>query len=143
MNMKDIHALLKSGRIVGFKAHAGRQSKVAAFRTSNTETGPKIALKFALEEFCKEQGLPLFAEQRFHVERKWRFDFLIPSRPVAIEYEGIFSRDARRNGHQNQTHYTKDTDKYRAAAMQGIMVLRYTAKNYQQCIPDLKKILSC
>ena len=36
-------------------------------------------------------GIPFEQEYKFHPERKWRFDFAIPSNMIAIEYEGLMS----------------------------------------------------
>jgi len=139
--MKQVQALKASGKIRGFSTVLQPEGKASGYPMDQlTETGPKVRLKMDLERFCREIGWPLYQEQRFHVKRKWRFDFLIPGpKPCAIEYDGIFSKDAHRNGHQNQTGYVKDAQKCRAAAMQGITVLRYTAKDSAQVIDDLKK----
>lgn len=140
MKMKDIEAMMKKGRIRGFSAIPANGKKMPD-KLPITETGPKVLFKIALTDYCRRIGRPLFIEQRFHVKRKWRLDFLIPGPvPVGIEYEGIFSKDANANGHQNQRHYIKDTQKYNAAAGQGIRVLRYTAKTWQEAFIDLQII---
>lgn len=55
----------------------------------------------------------------FHSTRKWRFDFAIPSRHIAIEIEG-------RGRHQSFGGFESDAKKYNAAAKLGWRVLRYT-----------------
>jgi hypothetical protein len=98
------------------------------------------SLKMALEEFCTGRGWPLFSEQVFHEKRKWRFDWLIPGpRPLVIEYEGIFSNVNGQNGHTGHKHFVKDAEKYNAAAIAGITVIRYTARNYNTILEDLNK----
>ncbi len=78
--------------------------------------------------------LPFIEEHKFHPTRKWRFDFAIPSRMIAIEYEGIYSD---KSGHTTHKGYTKDTQKYNEAAKLGWTVLRYTANTYKQVIDDI------
>lgn len=84
--------------------------------------------------FC---GMEYKKEHMFS-ERKFRFDFYIPALNLAAEYEGIFSSDKSR--HTNVIGYTNDATKYNMATVLGIKVLRYTAKNYKEFGPDLKKI---
>lgn len=71
--------------------------------------------------------------------RKFRFDWAIPSLKIAVEFEGIISIKSR---HTTKTGYTKDTEKYNLAAINGWLVLRYTAINYLNLERDLLKIIS-
>lgn len=77
-------------------------------------------------------------EFRFHVERKWRFDFAIPALKIAFEYEGIFSKKSR---HTTVSGYSGDIEKYNAATADGWKVLRFTAKNYKSILQHLKKTI--
>ena len=81
--------------------------------------------------------LPFVEEHKFHPTRKWRFDFAIPERMIAIEYEGIFSE---KSGHTTHKGYIKDTEKYNEAAKLGWTVLRYTAKTYKEVIDDINEL---
>ena len=72
---------------------------------------------FALH--CRAEKLTLEREFIFHSTRKWRFDFAIPSRHIAIEIEG-------RGRHQSFGGFESDAKKYNAAAKLGWRVLRYT-----------------
>jgi very-short-patch-repair endonuclease len=63
-------------------------------------------------------------EYRFHPVRKWRFDWAMPSKKVAVEFEGGVAIKGR---HTRIIGYTKDCEKYNAAALLGWKVLRYTA----------------
>jgi very-short-patch-repair endonuclease len=47
-------------------------------------------------------------EYRFHPTRKWRFDIAWPERKIALEIEG--------KGHAKFNRYSKDIEKYNAAA---------------------------
>lgn len=134
MKLRDVELLLKNGRIRGFSSLPVNNKKLPG-KVPLTDTGPKVKLKRALEAWCRENGKPLFLEQRFHVKRMWRFDFLIPGpRPCALEYEGIYSERSR---HTHFKGFSGDTDKYREAALAGITVLRYTADNIENVIQDL------
>ena len=78
-------------------------------------------------------------EYKFHEYRKWRFDLYLIAFKIAIEYEGVFSEKSR---HTTLDGYTKDCNKYNAAASMGIFVFRYTAKNYRNFEKDIKKRLT-
>lgn len=95
-------------------------------------------MHYNLQYFCNERAMELIKEYRFHSVRLWRLDFYIPALKVGIEYEGIFSDKSR---HTTFKGYSADTDKYREAAKLGIMVLRYTSKNYKQVLDDLREII--
>jgi very-short-patch-repair endonuclease len=127
--------------LIGAKS-TGKQTQTAAEwremtrKRKTTTEAPQVAeirlmLKLARIEFVEEF--------QFHPTRKWRFDFAIPEKKVAIEYEGVFGKGKSR--HTTVTGYTADAEKYNAAALLGYRVLRYTAKNYKNVIEDLKNIL--
>ena len=88
--------------------------------------------------WCQGQKVELKSEHQFHPERKWRFDWAIPEKMIAIEYEGLMSEKSR---HTTISGFTGDTEKYNAAQSLGWKVLRYTAKNYKSLLTDLNKFL--
>lgn len=139
MKLKDVNKLLADGKIRGITDLGSPGLKKKASGSTNAPrilTTHRKGLQMALEAFCRERGLPLFREQMFHVQRKWRFDYLIPGcRVIAIEYEGL---GYGKTGHTESHRYTDNTDKYNAAAAAGITVLRYTFANWQQCVEELK-----
>jgi very-short-patch-repair endonuclease len=75
---------------------------------------------FALH--CRAEKLEPKREYPFHLTRKWRFDFYFPDAKLAVEVEGGYGGRHQRGGFQS------DIEKYNAAAMMGITVLRYTTK---------------
>lgn len=84
------------------------------------------------------EGIKVVCEYRFHPVRKWRFDFAIPEKKIALEYEGIFAGKSR---HTTVTGYTADTEKYNEAARLGWRVFRYTKQTYGKVIQDIKELL--
>ncbi len=69
-------------------------------------------------------GPELEPEYRFHGKRKWRFDFALPEQKIAIEVEGGIWQNGR---HNRAAGYTKDCEKYNAAALAGWRVFRFTS----------------
>lgn len=76
---------------------------------------------FALH--CRAHGLKFGREWRFAPPRRWRFDFAMVGRNVAVEIEGGTWSGGR---HTWGAGYEKDLEKYNAAAKLGWIVLRYT-----------------
>lgn len=97
----------------------------------------KEQLGWQLILFCKEKGLRMVHEHKFHPTRKWRFDHYFPELNCAVEFEGIVAAKSR---HTTLKGYTGDCEKYNAAAKMGIVVLRYTVLNYKSCFNDLNEI---
>lgn len=83
-------------------------------------------------------GIPFQTELVFHHVRKFRFDIAVTQYKIAIEYEGIFRGKSR---HTTVKGYSEDCIKYNLAAVNGWRVLRYTAKNYGQAVPDLLNLI--
>ena len=59
-------------------------------------------------------------EFRFHLTRKWRFDFAWPHLKLAVEVEGGYGGRHQRGG------FATDIEKYNSASKLGWTVLRYT-----------------
>lgn len=76
-----------------------------------------------LENHLNALKIPFTKEFRFHPDRKWQADFRIDDMPILVEVEGgVFS-----NGrHTRGEGYTKDCEKYSAAAINGWFVIRGT-----------------
>lgn len=83
-----------------------------------------------------DRKIEVVKEHKFHPERKWRFDFAVPEKMIAIEYEGL---NSERSGHTTLTGYTKDTEKYNAAQALGWKVIRFTCKTYKNVLKELEK----
>ena len=80
---------------------------------------PKIFL-----QVCKQSGLPVpVPEFRFHLGRRWRFDYAWPSLMVALEVEGGVWTGGR---HSRGKGMIADMEKYNTAACMGWKVIRCT-----------------
>lgn len=73
-----------------------------------------------VEEATGEECRPEFC---FNPPRRWRFDFAIPNRRVAVEVEGGVWAYGR---HNRAAGFLKDMEKYNAAAARGWRLLRCT-----------------
>jgi len=79
---------------------------------------------------CQGLGLPApVAEYQFHDTRKWRIDFFWPASRIGLEIEGVVYAtapgDARLGGrHTSRRGFADDLEKYRAAFILGIAILR-------------------
>ena len=65
----------------------------------------------------------VFCEHKFLEDRKFRFDFAIISKKIAIEIEGGVYTNGR---HVRGNGYIQDMEKYNLAIENGWVVLRYT-----------------
>ncbi|HOS16259.1 MAG TPA: DUF559 domain-containing protein [Bacteroidales bacterium] len=71
----------------------------------------------------KELNIEVKKEFRFHPIRKWRFDYAVPDKKIAIEVEGGVWTYGR---HNRASGFIKDMEKYNTAAEMGWRVLRFT-----------------
>jgi hypothetical protein len=90
--------------------------------------------KAKLELILKQKKIEFVTEYRFHPTRKWRFDYAIPERKIAIEYNGIMSAKSR---HTTVIGYSNDLEKINQAQLLGWKVLQYTPLNLGQLVDDL------
>jgi very-short-patch-repair endonuclease len=71
----------------------------------------------------KAAGIPFEREYRFHPTRRWRFDFAIPAKQVAVEVQGGVWNGGR---HATGTGITGDCEKFSVAASLGWRVMPVT-----------------
>ena len=71
-------------------------------------------------------GLECVREFSFHPERKWRFDYAVPERKVALEVEGGVWTGGR---HTSSKGFLNDMEKYNTATVMGWKVVRTTPKD--------------
>ena len=85
-------------------------------------------------------GYSVKPEFQFSKTHKFRADWLVckGDQCCLVEYEGIFAPKSR---HTGVVGYSKDCEKYNLAQIEGYNILRYTAKNFNDAIVDLEKLL--
>jgi len=83
-------------------------------------------------------------EHRFHPVRMWRFDYAIPSRKVAIDYQGHAGFVMKRSdgtpipsGHSTIKGLTNDCEKSNEAQLAGWIFITFTALHFKE--KDRKK----
>lgn len=139
--ISQLEKLKATGKIRGFEVKANPKEKAIGGRKVaklfKGKSEEKNWMANELFTWCNQRCLLLQEEYKFHEKRKWRFDWCIEPLKVAFEYEGIFSEQSR---HTNRKGYSKDTEKYNAAASLGWRVFRYTAMNYRNLENDLKSM---
>jgi very-short-patch-repair endonuclease len=94
---------------------------------------------FALH--CRAEGLAPKREVMFDQARRWKFDFYFPEEKLAVEVEGgIWTGGAHTRG----KHFESDAEKYNAAVLLGIRVLRYSTEMVLRgdAIRDVLEILA-
>jgi hypothetical protein len=86
----------------------------------------------------KAANVDFVTEYKFHPFRKWRFDFAIPDKLVAVEYNGVFSNKSR---HITAVGHTGDCEKLNQAQILGWRVLQYTPLSKEaDILNDLKAL---
>lgn len=88
----------------------------------------------------QETGEEIVSEYKFHPTRKWRFDFAIPAKKIAIEIEGGLWISGR---HNRPVSMIKDFEKYNAAAKLGWRILKYTPSQVNKVENIIKDIKEC
>lgn len=76
-----------------------------------------------LAHHLKSHRIAFETEYRFHPVRRWRFDFAMPDKMLAVEIEGGLHQNGR---HNRAAGYMADMEKYNAAVALGWRVLRFT-----------------
>ena len=99
--------------------------------------------KLYIEDVLQSRNISYVKEHQFMGKRRrFRFDYAILDKKIAIEFEGLESVDVKGkkipSGHTTKVGYTSDCTKYNLAAINGWKVLRFTALNYK----DVGKYLS-
>lgn len=81
---------------------------------------PDLFLKLLQQRF---KDVEFVKEFQFHPTRRWRFDYAIPAKKVAVEVDGGVWTGGR---HINPAGYINDMEKLNTAASMGWLVLRIT-----------------
>lgn len=103
------------------RLNVSKSTKLALKPRKQTAKQPKTDLFHLV--LTKELNTEVVKEHIFHPTRKWRFDYAIPSRKIAIEIDGGVWTNGR---HNRATGYLGDLKKFNAAAALGWRVLKFT-----------------
>lgn len=137
-NLGDLSGLNNLGGIRTSNGHKSPAKEVKSMLNGKISV-EKEYIKAILWMFKKNDLIPGYVEElQFHDERKFRFDWAIPSLKIGIEYEGVISRKSR---HTTLKGYSEDTRKYNLATINGWTVLRYTALTYKEISNDLRLLI--
>lgn len=122
------------------RAHFNKPTKSAG-RQPARKKQTKSAAKSHIVSVLLANKIKFVAELQFDEtgKRKFRFDWAIPEKKIAIEYEGLMSA---KSGHTTVGGFSKDTTKYNLATAQGWRVYRYTVLTYLNFEKDLILALS-
>lgn len=74
-------------------------------------------------------------EHRFHATRQWRFDYAVPSRKIAVEYQGhgkMGGGSGHMGRHASVTGLSGDAEKFNAAEIAGWRVILFTALHFRE-----------
>lgn len=89
-------------------------------KKTKNEWGERIVEKI-LMRICSKHKLTLMAQYKFHPTRKWRFDFAVMEKKVAIEVEGATWANGR---HNRGSGFLGDCIKYNEASFFGWRLIR-------------------
>lgn len=93
---------------------------MAGKRSAKMAVAPDLFLKLLQQRF---KDVEFVKEFQFHPTRRWRFDYAIPAKKVAVEVDGGVWTGGR---HINPAGYINDMEKLNTAASMGWLVLRIT-----------------
>ena len=85
-----------------------------------------------------EFNLIAIKEHRFDPTRRWRFDYCILDKMIAIEIEGGIYSNGR---HTRGSGFEKDMEKYNTATSQGWRLIRVKTGDYSSALKFIKMIL--
>lgn len=93
---------------------------MAVKKPAKKAVAPDLFLKLLQQRF---KDVEFVKEFQFHPTRRWRFDYAIPAKKVAVEVDGGVWTGGR---HINPAGYINDMEKLNTAASMGWLVLRIT-----------------
>lgn len=112
-------------------------------RIVNTSSTEKNFIEFVL----MAEKIQYIKEHRFDEQRRFKFDFAILDKKIAIEYEGLVFKSNQekgtgKSGHTTVTGFSSNCTKYNIATVQGWRILRYTTLNFKEFANDILIIIN-
>lgn len=109
---------------VFYKGHREQSEVETTTKTARKIKPLKTAKIDLFVVLVKQQlGIDLIQEYRFDKKRKWRFDYCLPEKMIALEVEGGIWTQGR---HTRGKGYQSDMEKYSEASVQGWILIRRT-----------------
>ena len=125
MTLAEYRAYLLSQKVSPKASGSKPKSKGLSFAHS--------CLHVELRRYLESKYGEVLTEYTFHPERRWKFDYYIPSIASAVEIEGIGSGWKGKSRHLTPDGFQEDIAKYSEAQSMGITIWRWTYN-------DLKKL---
>jgi very-short-patch-repair endonuclease len=97
----------------------------------------------AFSHILRSEGLAMpLTEHRFHVTRRWRFDYAWPEHRIALEVEGGVWVGGR---HTSGAGFVKDMEKYNEAACLGWRIIRCQPRELcsTKTVDTIKRAMQC
>lgn len=132
------------------KSWSENDIKKLGLKTVSTTSGSGLIPKSEpkglvhIKNTLSANGIEFIPEHKFHDQRRFRFDVAIITEglKIGIEYEGLsFNNPDGKSGHTTIGGFISNCQKYNLAAINGWIVLRYTANNYRDFYNDLQSLL--
>lgn len=132
---KELEEKKKAGKIAGFVWPLDEKGNPVKAEISRE----KKWINVTLHDWGMKMGYVIETEYLFakDIGRKWRFDWAIKEKKIAIEYNGVFSKKSR---HLTATGHTGDIEKINMAQDLGWIVWQFTPLNYKDLPKHLDKI---
>lgn len=93
---------------------------------------------YIFDAILKNEKIDFVKEYKFHPKRKWRFDYAIIDKKIAIEIEGGIWSKGR---HINPKGFLNDCEKYNEATMLGWQLLRIPTDYFKNGFDNINKIV--
>ena len=110
----------------------GNAVRASATRRRTATLDDEVAAVLAIAGY--KEGVDYEREFKFHMKRRWRFDFAFPAIKLAIEADGVGRSDGGASNHRTLQGYARQAEKRNAAAALGWRVVTITpawlAKRY-------------
>jgi hypothetical protein len=115
-----------------------KADKSIAKTKKSRQTAAKPPLRDVFTVICKtDLKVDCVKEFKFHLVRKWRFDYAVPEHKIALEVEGGVWTGGR---HTSPKGFLGDIEKYNTATLMGWRVFRTTPDDlYKKKTLDLMK----
>ncbi len=138
--LSDITNLAQSGKIRGYTTTSKNVESAEVKPVSLKRVGLQQVAISHITEILAKRGIGYDLEYKFLKNRKFRFDVAVTAYRIGIEYEGMVGK-GQVGGHQTKAGYAANCTKYNLAAIDGWVMLRYTARTYKNFENDIINLL--